>query len=105
MTDSNPPERRRGHVELSDKLQTLELQIVQGFSELKVHHTGIQAAIKQLGKGQQRLSEALYGNGKEGLITTVAKIMQRQNVMWGILATIGAAHITFLTTLIIQQFI
>lgn len=46
---------------------------------------------------QDKIFKLLYGNGTEGLVTTLAKLNQKQGIIWTIFGVLGAAHVTFLS--------
>lgn len=87
-------ERRGTHIELSDNLNRLEVAITKGFTESTAAHEGTRKELEAMAKQHEKFAHALYGNGKEGLVTTVAKL--KAQVTWGfsIASIVAAAYFT-----------
>ena len=94
-------ERRGDYVNLDDRLRSLEVAIAAGFAELGEGHKALGKEIEDLGEVQDRILKCLYGNGREGLVTTVAKVKQKQH--W-ILAMLGGSA-TIIGAGIVDRFI
>lgn len=87
-------ERRETHIELADNLNRLEVAITRGFTESNSAHESTKKEIESLTKSHERISHAVYGNGKEGLITVVAKLQQRVNTFMWVFGTLWIAYVS-----------
>lgn len=97
-------ERRESHIDLSDKITSVEVSIATSIARFTAQHESIAHSIQELRKDQEKVLHILYGNGKEGIITVVAKIAQKLNLMWTIFAAFCGA-VLVLSTGVIQNFV
>lgn len=95
-------ERRESHIEIADKIARIEVALVKGFTESTAHHESTSRYITELKKDQERIMHSLYGNGQEGLVTKIAKISQRVNILWFVVVSVCGAYLT-LGTGVLQQ--
>lgn len=86
-------ERRESYIELADKISRIEVAVVKGFAEANAQHRFSNAAIDDIKKYQQDIFHVIYGNGKEGLITKIARISQKISIVWGSLAAMALAYL------------
>lgn len=87
-------ERRETYIELAENLTRLEVAITRGFTESTAAHEGTRKELEFMAKQHERFAHALYGNGKEGLVTTVAKLRNQVNWAMGIATTLFLFYIT-----------
>jgi hypothetical protein len=97
-------ERRENHIELADKISDIQIEIAKGFTRINEQHISYQSVLKELRDDQEKLLHIIYGNGKEGILTIIAKMGQKLNFMWIIISTLSLATLT-LTTGIVQDFV
>lgn len=57
----------------------------------------IREDMKKISEQQEKIFKLLYGNGSEGLVTTLAKLNQKQSIIWAIFGVLGAAHVTVIS--------
>lgn len=66
MIDKNESSIMPSSAEANEQLTQLRIDLAEGFS-------GINTQLVTIHNNQQRMIDSIYGNGKEGLITKVAK--------------------------------
>lgn len=90
VTKSGDMERRSSHIELADKIARIEVAIAKGFAEGSSFQKDVERNVADLRKDMEQVIHCLYGNGKEGMITKMAKMNQKLSIMWmGMLAAGG----------------
>lgn len=94
--DDEVAERRGSHIDLSGKINNMELTLATGFSEMRAQHVLLNRDLSVVSAQQTRIFESLYGNGHEGIITKVAKINQRVAIIWTVMWAIGAIGVSIL---------
>ena len=82
----------------SEQVTQLRIDIAEGF-------TGINTKLVIIQDNQQRLIDSIYGNGKEGIITKVARVETKQAIfsrmIFSLIVTfMGTAAYVIRTTLI-----
>src|SRR5690242_5089266 len=87
-------ERRESHIDLVDKITNIQVEIAKGFAEFHAHYKESSRDIGELKESHQRIVYTLYGNGKEGMITTVAKMHSKLTWMWYGLAALDGAFLS-----------
>ena len=75
--------------ELESKLHDLQMNTTMGIGELSAQTQMIQKELQILVNQQTKIFDAVYGNGREGLVTTFAKVAQKQALVWGLIAAVG----------------
>ena len=86
-------ERRESHIDLVDKISNIQIEIARGFAESHAHNKESSRDISELKEAQNRILYTLYGNGKEGIITTVAKMHTKLSWMWYLLAALSVSFL------------
>ena len=76
------------------KLHKLELKITEGFTTLKGQHEALSGTIGEIKEDQEKLVETIYGNGKEGMLTKLAKISDKQTIIWTLIVLLGTLHLS-----------
>ncbi len=87
-------ERRSSHIELVDKITEIQVILAKGFAEAEARHQASAKEVGEIKKEQERITHLLFGNGKEGLITTVTIMNKKLNIMWVILCLLSAAFLS-----------
>lgn len=83
--------------DLESKVQGLQVTSAKGFAEVNNSCNHLKDELRKISEQQDKIFKLLYGNGREGLVTSIAKLNQKQGIVWTIFGVIGAAHMTFLT--------
>jgi predicted transcriptional regulator len=86
-------ERRESHIDLVDKITSIQVELAKGFAEFHAHHKESASDVLELKEMQNKILYTLYGNGKEGIITTVAKMHEKLGYMWWGLSVLGATFL------------
>lgn len=76
------------------KLHKLEIKITEGFTTLKGQHEALSGTIGEIKEDQTKLVETIYGNGKEGMLTKLAKISDKQTIIWSLIILLGTLHMS-----------
>lgn len=84
-------------LELERKVSELQVSTAKGFADVCNSCDHLKQELCKISTQQDKVFKLLYGNGKEGMVTSLAKLNQRQGIIWTIFGAIGAAHMTFLT--------
>ena len=82
-------ERRQDYKDMTQELNDLNVCVKTNFAQLSQQHEFFGRTLEDLRKSQEQVVHTLHGNGKEGLITTVARIKQRVGFIWAIFSVIG----------------
>lgn len=75
--------------EASRNLTEVELQIFDKISKLESHYEVICNNLEHINRSQQKLLDAVYGNGKEGLKTRVTKIEVKNSALIKVVTILG----------------
>jgi len=84
-------ERRESYINLVDKITSIEVNIARGFTQMQEQHKSYFSTIEGLKEAQEKLTHVLFGNGKEGLITTISKMHDKIGVMWTAICALSVA--------------
>ena len=76
------------------KLHKLEIKITEGFTTLKGQHEALSGTIGEIKEDQDKLVHTIYGNGKEGILTKLAKISDKQTIIWTLIILLGTLHMS-----------
>lgn len=76
------------------KLHKLEIKITEGFTTLKGQHDALSDTIGEIKDDQDKLVDTIYGNGKEGMLTKLAKISDKQTIIWSLIILLGTIHMS-----------
>lgn len=87
---------RRDNRVIEEKIQQIELSIVEGFTSLKSQHEALSGSIDLVSKNQEKIVKSIYGNGQEGLITKIARIDTKHKYLWAFVSMVGGVHLTIL---------
>ena len=79
---------------LEEKIQQIELSIVEGFTGLRAQHESLSNNLDTFAKNQEKIVKSIYGNGQEGLITKIARIDTKHKYLWSLLATVCGLELT-----------
>ncbi len=86
-------ERRESHIDLVDKISNIQVELARGFAEFHAHYKESAKDVLELKEAQNKILYTLYGNGREGIITTVSKMHQRLTYMWWGLSVLGTTFL------------
>lgn len=87
-------ERRGSHIDISEKISEIQVILAKGFAEAEARYLASSKEVQDIKKEQERISHVLFGNGKEGLVTTVTVMNRKLSVMWVILVMLSAAFLS-----------
>ena len=76
------------------KLHKLEIKITEGFTSLKGQHNALSSIMEEIKDDQNKLVETVYGNGKEGMLTKLAKISDKQTIIWSLMVMLATLHLS-----------
>lgn len=100
----NDMEKRENYIDLAERIASIDISLATGFARSCSNHEAVTLSITDVRKDQERILHILYGNGKEGLITSMAKISQKLNLMWTILSVLSMSVLA-LSTGIVQDWL
>lgn len=88
--------------ELLQKVNELEISIVEALSEIKAQHALHEQSFEEIKDTLERVEHAIYGNGKPGIIENVAVQNQRIKTIWGLITGIAAALLAIIIEVVVR---